>query len=53
MGILTYNEMDPKGLSKQVKKVVSLLQAGEFSAADVKKLKVPDFTEPSSAAEIG
>ncbi len=39
MEILTYNEMDPKGLSKQLDKVVGLLQAGDFSAADVKKLK--------------
>lgn len=39
MEILTYNEMDPKGLSKQVKKVAGLLQAGDFSTADVKKLK--------------
>jgi hypothetical protein len=43
MEILTYNEMDLKGLSKQVNKVVSLLQAGEFSAADVKKLKGTRF----------
>jgi hypothetical protein len=43
MEILTYNEMDPKGLSKQVNKVMSLLQAGEFSAADVKKLKGTRF----------
>ncbi len=39
MEILRYNEMDPKGLSKQLDKVVGLLQAGDFSAADVKKLK--------------
>ncbi len=39
MEILTYNEMDPKGLSKQVKKVAAMLQAGDFGTADVKKLK--------------
>jgi hypothetical protein len=39
MEILTYNEMDPKGLSKQVDRVVGFLQTGDFSAADVKKLK--------------
>jgi ankyrin repeat protein len=39
MEILTYNEMDPQGLSKQVDKIVGLLQAGDFNTADVKKLK--------------
>jgi hypothetical protein len=39
MEILTYNEMDPKGLSKQVNRVAGLLKTGDFKAADVKKLK--------------
>lgn len=43
MEILTYNEMDPKGLCKQVDKVAGLLQAADFSTADVKKLKGTRF----------
>jgi len=38
MNVLTYNNLAPGKLNDKVKKVVSLLEAGNFRAADVKKM---------------